>query len=247
MTASDFLSLHFLGTRGGFPVGGQTSCVRIKGKDGTSFVIDLGSTRLFERPDWLTDTDHVLMTHLHPDHVAHLPSLIIARLNQPDATSDILFVAPESIQDHLDYSGMGHVPGWNQTEGIPSEWCGYTLEACLTRHPRKNYAYRISNGTSTLVWTGDCSYSEELAAFCHGVDVVVCEASMKDCNLEKAELWGHMTPTTFSRLMNEARPRVAVTTHYTELEPEAFASELRPLMDDAIELITAVDDFELMI
>lgn len=248
MVTSDFLSLHFLGTRGGFPSGGgQMSCARIEGGDGQSFLIDLGSTRLFERPEWITNADHVLMTHLHPDHVAHLPSLIIARLNQPEATDDILFAAPEPIQDYLDFSGMGDIPGWNQTTGIPSEWCGYTLEACQTCHPRKNYAYRISKDSSTLVWTGDCTYSEELAAFCRGADVVVCEATMKDCNRGNTEHWGHMTPTTFAQLMNEARPRVAVTTHYTELEPEIFAEALRPLMDESIDLISARDGFELTI
>lgn len=247
MAACNFLSIQFLGTRGGFPAGGQTSCAQIEGRSGESFVIDLGSTRLFENPEWIAAADHVLMTHLHPDHVAHLPALIIARLNRPDVNTDVVFVAPESIREYLQHSGMGHIPGWIQTEHIPTEWCGFTLEALQTAHPRKNYAYRFSDGGSTLVWTGDCTYSEELAAFCREADVVVCEASMKDSHAENAGLWGHMTPATFARLMNEARPGVAVTTHYTELEPPDFAAALRPLMDESIQLISAVDGFELTI
>ena len=179
------MKITFLGTRGGFPIGGgQTSCARVE-DGGASFVIDLGSTRLFEKPEWIEAADHVLMTHLHPDHSAHLASLIIARLNQPGIQGKVCFAAPESIQEYLNFSGVGHLPGWTQTDGIPEMWCGFSLAAIQTRHPRKNLAYRISTGKQTLVWTGDCSYSEELSAFCAGADVVVCEASMKECNWEK--------------------------------------------------------------
>lgn len=240
------MKIKFLGTRGGFPVGGQTSCARVESAS-SSVVIDLGSTLLFENPAWIAEADHVLLTHLHPDHIAHLASLIIARLNLPDCKNDVTFIAPESIEDYLEFSGLGHVPGWSQETEVPRIWCGFSLQTVQTRHPRKNHAYRISDGTVTMVWTGDCTYSEKLAAFCAGADVVVCEASMKESHRENAIEWGHMTPGMFARLMNEAKPRMAVATHFTELEPEDFAKELRPLLNESIELIPAYDGFELTI
>ncbi|MBN2704724.1 MAG: MBL fold metallo-hydrolase [Pontiellaceae bacterium] len=240
------MKITFLGTRGGFPMGGQTSCGRIEAACG-SLVIDLGSTRLFENPVWIASADHVLMTHLHPDHVAHLASLIIARLNMPGVENPVSFVAPESIGDYLDVSGLGQLPGWRQEEGVPREWTGFSLQAVQTRHPKINYAYRISDGHVSLVWTGDCTYSKELAGFCSGADVVVCEASMKNSHQKSADEWGHMTPSTFARLMNEAQPRLAVATHYTELEPADFANAVRPLLDATIPLVPAYDGFELEI
>ncbi len=240
------MKITFLGTRGGFPIGGQTSCARIEADCG-SLVIDLGSTRLFENPAWIASANHVLMTHFHPDHIAHLASLIIARLNMPRVEDPVSFVAPESVGDYLNDAKLGHVPGWRQEEDVPREWNGFSLHAVQTRHPRKNHAYRISDGNTVLVWTGDCTYSKELAEFCSGADVVVCEASMKDCNQKNADEWGHMTPSTFARLMNEAQPRLAVTTHYTELEPADFANAVRPLLDATIPLVPAYDGFELVI
>ncbi|MBN2163826.1 MAG: MBL fold metallo-hydrolase [Pontiellaceae bacterium] len=240
------MKITFLGTRGGYPMGGQTSCARIEGNCG-SLIIDLGSTLLFEHPDWVAEADHVLMTHLHPDHIAHLASLVIARLNLPAAEGDVSFVAPESIRDYMQFSGLEQVPGWRQKELVPSEWGGFTLSAIQTRHPRKNHAYRIYDGNTTLVWTGDCSYSEELADFCAGTDVLVCEASMKEEHIDNALEWGHMTPGMFARLMNEAQPALAVSTHYTELEPADFAAIVRPLLNENIELVTAFDGFELVI
>ncbi|MDF7798875.1 MBL fold metallo-hydrolase [Pontiellaceae bacterium B1224] len=236
------MKITFLGTRGGFPVGGQTSCALVEGEDG-SFVIDLGSSRLFEKTEWIAEADHVLLTHLHPDHIAHLASLLIARLNTPGVEGDVSFVAPEAVQEYLDFSGLGHIPGWCQLPDVPAEWCGFTLEAMQTRHPRKNKAYRISDGHTTLVWTGDATYSEELSAFCAGADVVVCEASMKDCNLGNAIDWGHMTPQLFARLMNEAKPGTAISTHYTELEPSEFTAAMRPLLDASIKFIAAEDGY----
>ncbi|NLX27321.1 MAG: ribonuclease Z [Lentisphaerae bacterium] len=240
------MKITFLGTRGGFPMGGQTSCTRIEAACG-SLVIDLGSTRLFENPAWIAAADHVLMTHFHPDHIAHLASLIIARLNMPGVEDPVSFVAPESVGDYLNDAKLGQVPGWRQEAGVPREWNGFSLHAVQTRHPRINYAYRISDGHVSLVWTGDCTYSMELAEFCSGADVVVCEASMKDCNQKNADEWGHMTPSTFARLMNEAQPRIAVTTHYTELEPADFANAVRSLLDATIQLVPAYDGFELEI
>jgi ribonuclease BN (tRNA processing enzyme) len=240
------MKIIFLGTRGGFPVGGQTSCARVEGDHG-SFVIDLGSTLLFENLAWIAEADHVLMTHLHPDHTAHLAALIIARLNLPGMKTPVTFVAPEPILTYLDSSGLGHLPGWTQTDGIPADWCGFSLQEIQTRHPRKNQAYRISDGWVTVVWTGDCSYSEELAAFCSGADAVVCEASMKEENSKNAKEWGHMTPGMFARLMNEAKPATAVMTHYTELEPGVFSDAVRPLLDPGIKLVSAYDGFELEI
>jgi ribonuclease BN (tRNA processing enzyme) len=99
----------------------------------------------------------------------------------------------------------------------------------------------MTDDAVSVVWTGDCSYSPELAAFCRGADVIICESSMKEENIENARTWGHMTPSMFAQLMNEAAPKKAVSTHFLELKPPAFADAVRRSMDSGIELITAYD------
>lgn len=240
------MKITFYGTRGGFPLGGQMSCARVETAE-DSFLIDLGSSLVFEDPALVSATNHVLLTHMHPDHITHLASLILARLNLPAATGDCLFVSPEPIEDYMRFSELDGVPGWRQTDGVPTVWCGLTLEAHQTNHPKKNHAYKLSDGTKTLVWTGDCSYSAQLVDFCRGADVVVCESSLRESSRENAEIWGHMTPSLFVRLVNEAQPRTVVSTHFSELEPSAFADEVRRSLDNGIELITAYDGFCLRI
>lgn len=232
------MKITFYGVRGGFPMDGQMSCARVETSAG-AFVIDLGSTRLFEDPAVVSETDHVLLTHLHPDHIAHLAGLILARLNTPQAEGDCLFVAPEPIQDYMDFSELGQVPGWRQLAEVPATWCGLELQAMLTNHPKKNFAYKMTDTTGTVVWTGDCSYSVELVHFCKDADIVVCESSLREDSLGNAGPWGHMTPSLFARLMNEAAPSVAVSTHFTELPPEIFAGEVQQKLNDGIKLVVA--------
>jgi ribonuclease BN (tRNA processing enzyme) len=238
------MKITFYGTRGVFPVGAQMSCAWVEAPGG-SFVIDLGSAALFDDRRRVASIDHVLLTHMHPDHIAMLASLVIERLNLPDARGDCIFISPESVREYMKFSGLGKVPGYIQLEKIPSTWCGLTLEAALTNHPKKNFAYKMSDDTFTVVWTGDCSYSPELAAFCCGADVVICESSMKEESMKNALAWGHMTPSLFAKLMNEAAPAKAVATHFMELDPPEFISEVRKYLNNGIELIAATDGFVL--
>jgi len=234
------MKITFYGTRGVFPVGAQMSCAWVDAPDG-SFVIDLGSTRLFDDKTRVASINHVLLTHMHPDHIAMLASLIIERLNLPDAQGDCTFVSPESIRDYMNFSDLNDVPGYQQLDEVPSVWCGLKLEAARTNHPKKNFAYKMSDGTVTVVWTGDGSYSPELAAFCRGADVIICESSMKEESMKNALAWGHMTPSLFAKLMNEAAPARAVATHFMELDPPGFISEVRKYLNPGIELIAASD------
>jgi ribonuclease BN (tRNA processing enzyme) len=234
------MKITFYGTRGVFPVGAQMSCAWVDGPDG-SFVIDLGSSRLFEDRARIAALNHVLITHMHPDHIAMLASLVIERLNLPDAKGDCTFVSPGSIREYMEFSGLADVPGYTQTGSVPARWCGLRLEAVLTNHPRKNFAYKMSDSTVTAVWTGDCSYSPELAAFCRGADVVICESSMKEENMKNALAWGHMTPSLFAKLMNEVSPAQAVATHFMELDPPEFTAEVRTHLNPGIELVAAYD------
>ena len=100
---------------------------------------------------------------------------------------------------------------------------------------------KLSDGTVTVVWTGDGSCSKGLAAFCRGADVIVCEATLKEVPVEEAFAIGHMTPSLFARPMNEAAPAKAVATHCSERGPLEFVSEVRKTLNSNIELIAATD------
>lgn len=234
------MKVTFYGTRGVFPAGGQMSCGWVDAPAG-SFVIDLGSSSLFDDKDRVASIDHVLLTHMHPDHIAMLASLVIERLNLPGAEGDCLFVSPESVGDYMTFSELGNVPGWRQVDDVPAEWCGLKLEATLTNHPKKNFAYKMSDESGTVVWTGDCSYSPELASFCRGADVVICESSMKEESMKNALAWGHMTPSLFAKLMNKAAPAKAVATHFMELDPAEFLTDVRRHLNPKTELVAAYD------
>jgi ribonuclease BN (tRNA processing enzyme) len=216
------------------------SCALVEASGGT-FAIDLGSTTLFEDKARIAALDHVLLTHMHPDHIAMLASLIIERLSLPDAEGDCVFVSPDSVADYMKGSGLSEVPGYTQLESVPDKWCGLTLEATLTCHPKRNYAYKMTDDGKTVIWTGDCSYTSALVDFCSGADVIICESSMKNENIKNAKAWGHMTPSLFTKLMNEAKPKTAIATHFTELSAQAFSEEVKPHLESDISFLAATD------
>jgi ribonuclease BN (tRNA processing enzyme) len=213
------MKITFYGVRGIIPPGAQTSCAWVDAPGG-SFAIDLGSSHLLDDKEKVAALDHVLLTHLHPDHTAQLPRLL-------EQKPDCIVLAPEPVV------------GCKPLDVVPAEWCGLRLEAALTNHPKKNFAYKLSDGKVTVVWTGDGSYSTALVEFCRGADVIVCEATLKERPADEAVAIGHMTPSLFAKLMNEAAPSKAVATHFSELDPPEFIAEVRKHLNDGVELIAA--------
>src|SRR5437870_1612094 len=72
----------FWGTRGSLPtpdpemmgLGGNTACVEVQGDDGSLLVLDAGTgiRRLGRKLAGKVDCVHILLTHLHMDHIQGL-------------------------------------------------------------------------------------------------------------------------------------------------------------------------------
>ena len=100
------------GTRGSLPTpgsdtaryGGNTSCVAVRGREGTVIVLDAGTgiRRMAATIDVSVRRVDVLLTHLHMDHIQGLG--FFAPLYRPDVEVNIW--GPASIQIHL--AGAAH-------------------------------------------------------------------------------------------------------------------------------------------
>jgi ribonuclease BN (tRNA processing enzyme) len=76
------MEVVFLGTGGPRPAGRATSCNLILTQGKARLLVDAGSgafTRLGELQINLSSLDIILLTHLHIDHTADVPSIVKAR------------------------------------------------------------------------------------------------------------------------------------------------------------------------
>jgi ribonuclease Z len=195
-----------------------------------------------EGVDW-PNLDAIWISHLHLDHCGGLASLLFGTKHAPqtqarrqplriygcqgigsllkaiDQSNDYgLFTQPFPIELH-------EVSGDTDFELMP----GMRAQTFDTPHTRESLALRLtdSHGTS-LVYSSDTGYSEELAAFARGADLLILECSFWRDKPTAKHLELHEAMT----LGRIAEPRCLLLTHlYLEwdgIDLETKAAELWP-------------------
>ncbi|HIP72931.1 MAG TPA: MBL fold metallo-hydrolase [Anaerolineae bacterium] len=219
------MTLTFLGVRGVFPTTQQMVSLHIKSNQG-NLLLDAGSTNICNFKDAI-ETSNVLITHHHNDHIAMLPNFLIARFYEAKhnvkAQEKCLIVSPEPLTGFLHSMELEESEDFIHTTEVPTTLSGITLEYIVTKHPKKNFCYKLQWNDCTLVYTGDTCFFPELVDFCSNVDLLICEASYKDDSSDRADHWGHMIPKTVAKLINDSKPTSTILTHFVEIEGEDFS------------------------
>lgn len=230
------------GTRGSIPVsgsrfaryGGATTCLEITtDSHGPSRVIIDGGTGLAElarrRADRWDDTV-VLQTHVHWDHIQGYPFL--GPLFDPGASFRFCGVDRENVSFESVLNeqmkrpnfpvALADVPARLSFESLdPVDQTTFGgVEVAWTElvHPSGSTGYRISDGTQSVVFTGDCEVQQScwrrLVEFARGADVLIMDAQyFPDEYLARAG-WGHSTPVDAVEIAVEAGVGRLLLTHH---------------------------------
>ena len=104
---------------------------------------------------------------------------------------------------------------------------GLKAETFPTPHRRESLAIRLTNSSrKAVVYTSDTGYSEELAQFCCGADLLILECSF----YRDKPIATHLELAEAMRMAKIAEPRTLLLTHlYPEwdaVDLEAEASKL---------------------
>ncbi len=181
---------------------------------------------------------HLALTHFHMDHWGELPHYLFALRwgIEPPRSQPLTLLGPRGLHTRLTLLA-GAYGDWVMQPEFPLEIVeldpasrhplasGVYLETLKTLHTDESLAYAVTAGESRLVYTGDTGYSEDLAAWAAGCDLLLAECSLP----EDRAVPLHLTPSQAGTLARMASARRLVLTHFYPVfagtDPAALAAE----------------------
>ena len=186
----------------------------------------------------------LFLTHLHSDHVVDVPDLMLTPWSAaperkvplevwgPDGTRDMMRHLQEAfafdvrmrrdVDESFSRDGI-KVVAHDIREGKVYERNGVTVTAFLVTHGlvKPSYGYRVDYAGRSVALSGDTTPSDNLVAFCKGVDVLIHEAIDLDvlkrlvANQQRMEaiVSRHTTPEQAAGIFTRVSPRLAVFSH----------------------------------
>ena len=234
--------------------GGNTSCVEVRNASGDLLVLDsgTGARRLGRSLLGRTEPVHVVLTHLHLDHIQGLG--FFAPLYVPGL--EVHLWGPASkCQDHKSrlarYLSPPLFPVWlkdlpcdlhvhDLSSHEPFEVPGFRLRADKVCHPGFTYGVRVEADGTSLTYVPDHEPALLEVSFparpewvsgydlALGTSLLIHDAQYEDEDYPRRVGWGHSATSdliTFTRLV---RPRVLMPFHF---EPAYDDSVLDRMVD----------------
>jgi len=202
--------------------------------------------RLLETGTTIFDLDYIFYSHFHPDHTAELVPLIFAT-KYPDGNrrqSRLTITAGRGFAAF--FAGLRAVYGkWidlspdlldvvemDNTSKDSINFPGFAVESVPVEHNPESIAYRIMSADgSTVVYSGDTDYSENLIELAKAADLLICESALPD----GLKVKGHLTPSAAGEMASRAGVRKLVLTHfYPDCENADLIQECRRTYDGPV-------------
>jgi phosphoribosyl 1,2-cyclic phosphodiesterase len=230
--------------------GGNTVSVQVDGPDGSVLVLDAGTG--IRRAGVALAGDgrpvHVLLTHLHMDHIQGLgffaplfePGREVHVWGPPSSTQDLRVrltrylsppLFPVRIRDLASHVVLHEVPGEAWAVG------GFTITAAGIVHPGPTVGYRIEAGGARVAYMpdhepilgGPIATGEWLSGYvlARDVDVLIHDGQYTDEEYRQRVGWGHSSIAHAVQLADVARARELVLIHH---DPEHADGQIDDLV-----------------
>ena len=165
---------------------------------------------------------HVVVTHLHGDHVAGLPFLVLDGVYRAPRTEPLDLVGPTGFRERLDlllraaYDDLAAkapfeirarelAPGGELHVG-PLQARGFAADHMDP--PHRPLSVRLSIGATSIAFSGDTQWSDDLAACADGADLLIAE-----CTGLRPPIGRHLTLDDWRERRASIRARRVVLSH----------------------------------
>jgi len=190
--------------------------------------------RLREQEGW-PKVDAIVITHFHLDHWGDLVPWTFGSMFGPgrDVPAPLLWLPPggkrelEEFGERLGFAGMFDAFTIREyNEGEPFEADGLTITPIRVPHYQlKTYALRVSDGKTTLAYSGDSAPSPHLAEVGRDADLFLCEATLAAGDLD-GDPRGHLSADEALEAHEHAGAKRLLLTHRPEELPVGAGIEL---------------------
>jgi ribonuclease BN (tRNA processing enzyme) len=243
-----------VGCAGSFPSpDSAASCYLVEADDDRGrtwrFVLDLGSGAVgpLQRYTPLGSLDAVVLSHLHPDHIADLCGLYVALHYAPGGppSTRLPVYGPRGTADRMRQAYGGEPSGLDATfevrelaEADPVALGPVTVTPYRVAHPVEAYGLRVEHHAgpraAVLAYTGDTDTCEALLPLAKGADLLLAEASFQEGrDLSRGV---HLTGLRAGQLATDAGCRRLVLTHMPVwTDPHVVLAEARSVFPGPIE------------
>jgi phosphoribosyl 1,2-cyclic phosphodiesterase len=213
----------YWGTRGSIPVpgeamdryGGNTSCVEVTLSDGSELILDAGTgIRRLGREREPPESVHLLLTHLHLDHIQGLmffaplfdPRCEVVVWGPPWFETPLIVRLGRYISAPLAPVEIRELPARVSFEACPSgawEIGSARVEAAFVNHRGPTFGYRITDGDTVLTYIPDHepalgqdldrSHPDWISGLelARDADLLIHDAQYLDAEYPRYVGWGH--------------------------------------------------------
>jgi len=184
---------------------------------------------------------HAFLTHLHSDHTAGYPDLILTpwvmgrdaplEVYGPEGLRNMTDHILEAYREDIRYRLYGMEPanneGWRvnahefREEGVVYRDSNVTVEAFPVQHGTwpNAWGYRFTTPDRVIVISGDTRPTEKIVEYARGADILIHEVYSHTMWEKKDDFWktyhrqNHTSTLALGRIAAQARPRLVVLYH----------------------------------
>lgn len=229
------MQITVLGNSGPYPGPGNVCSGYLLEADGKRILLDCGSGILAElqKKVSLSELDAVILSHLHADHMSDMLVMRYALMFEKRDFALPVYMPREPESEAWLLTGCKY---FNTTEINPNKY--YTLGNLkiyftAVMHPVLAYAVRIEKNGSSLVYSGDTMYDENLIDFATNTDLFICDAAFSE-----ADHWPeapHASAKQAALMAKKAHAKRLMITHFSpKTDPLSLLGEAKEEFPHAI-------------